>query len=96
VKSDLLQGVEVPQYAFSGGRVNVTCKYDLRATGLYSLKWYHNDTEFYRYVPTETQTPVDIKRNMKFQAHEFPSEYEFQTNNTMRRQKVYGKKIRNT
>ncbi|XP_066980627.1 uncharacterized protein [Macrobrachium rosenbergii] len=44
--------------------------YDLRATGLYSLKWYHNDTEFYRYVPTEKQQPVDIKRNMKFQAHE--------------------------
>ncbi|XP_063853149.1 uncharacterized protein LOC135095931 [Scylla paramamosain] len=53
-----------------GGRVNVSCTYDLRATGLYSLKWYHNDTEFYRYVPTETHRPVDIKPTVKFQAHE--------------------------
>lgn len=69
VPGDLLQGVEVPLYGLAGGRVNVSCNYDLRATGLYSLKWYHNDTEFYRYVPTETHRPVDIKPSMKFQAH---------------------------
>ncbi|XP_064095462.1 uncharacterized protein LOC135207562 [Macrobrachium nipponense] len=70
VEGDLLQGVEVPLFAVAGGRVNLSCMYDLRATGLYSLKWYHNDTEFYRYVPTELQQPVDIKRSMKFQANE--------------------------
>ncbi|XP_050700192.1 uncharacterized protein LOC126987323 [Eriocheir sinensis] len=70
VCGDLLAGVEVPGVALAGGRVNVSCTYDLRATGLYSLKWYHNDTEFYRYVPTETHRPVDIKPTVKFQAHE--------------------------
>ncbi|XP_069190871.1 uncharacterized protein [Procambarus clarkii] len=70
VTGDLLQRVEVPSFAFAGGRVNVSCMFDLRATGLYSLKWYHNDTEFYRYVPTETHRQVDIKPTMKFQAHE--------------------------
>nr|XP_045600561.1 uncharacterized protein LOC123759497 [Procambarus clarkii] len=69
VTGDLLQRVEVPSFAFAGGRVNVSCMFDLRATGLYSLKWYHNDTEFYRYVPTETHRQVDIKPTMKFQAH---------------------------
>ncbi|KAK8379738.1 hypothetical protein O3P69_019619 [Scylla paramamosain] len=69
VCGDLLANVEVPGVALAGGRVNVSCTYDLRATGLYSLKWYHNDTEFYRYVPTETHRPVDIKPTVKFQAH---------------------------
>ncbi|XP_045113136.1 uncharacterized protein LOC123505635 [Portunus trituberculatus] len=70
VCGDLLANVEVPRVALAGGRVNVSCSYDLRDTGLYSLKWYHNDTEFYRYVPTETHRPVDIKPTVKFQAHE--------------------------
>ncbi|XP_071528289.1 uncharacterized protein [Panulirus ornatus] len=70
VTGDLLQRVEVPLFAFVGGSVNVSCMYDLRATGLYSLKWYHNDTEFYRYVPTETHRPVDIKPTNKFHSHE--------------------------
>ncbi|XP_042231626.1 uncharacterized protein LOC121872692 isoform X2 [Homarus americanus] len=69
VTGDLLQRVEVPVFAFAGSRVNMSCMYDLRATGLYSLKWYHNDTEFYRHVPTETLRPVDIKPSIKFQAH---------------------------
>ncbi|XP_063595391.1 uncharacterized protein LOC134772354 [Penaeus indicus] len=67
---DLLQGVDVPLFVVAGGRANVSCMYDLPATGLYSLKWYHNDTEFYRYVPTETHRPVDIKPTIKFQARE--------------------------
>ncbi|ROT67167.1 hypothetical protein C7M84_014765 [Penaeus vannamei] len=64
------RGVEVPLYAVAGGRVNVSCMFDLGSTGLYSLKWYHNDTEFYRFVPTETHRSVDIKPTIKFQVHE--------------------------
>ncbi|KAK8732055.1 hypothetical protein OTU49_007163 [Cherax quadricarinatus] len=63
---DLLRGVEVPQYAFAGGEAKLGCSYDLRATRLYSLKWYHNGTEFYRYVPTERVTPINIKPSHKF------------------------------
>ncbi|XP_042871394.1 uncharacterized protein LOC122252794 [Penaeus japonicus] len=70
VTGDLLKGVEVPLYAVAGGRVNVSCMFDLGTTGLYSLKWYHNDTEFYRFVPTDTHRSVDIKPTIKFQVHE--------------------------
>ncbi|XP_071537530.1 uncharacterized protein [Panulirus ornatus] len=66
VAGDLLRGVDVPQYAFAGDQATLSCSYDLRATRLYSLKWYHNGTEFYRYVPTERNRPINIHPSHKF------------------------------
>ena len=57
----------VPEYGVVGGRVVVTCMYDLQNKQLYSLKWYHNNTEFYRYVPTERKGPVMTRPNTNFQ-----------------------------
>ncbi|XP_047737184.1 uncharacterized protein LOC125178137 [Hyalella azteca] len=68
--ADMLQGVDVPRFSYAGSRVNVSCSYDLTSTGLYSLKWYHNDQEFYRHVPTERNRPVVIKPSLKFNVHE--------------------------
>ncbi|XP_076045294.1 uncharacterized protein LOC143027710 [Oratosquilla oratoria] len=62
--------VEIPQYAFAGGAINISCFYELQITGLYSLKWYHNRTEFYRYVPTEEHRPVHIKPRGIFETYE--------------------------
>ncbi|KAG7177709.1 putative Immunoglobulin V-set domain-containing protein 4 [Homarus americanus] len=67
---DLLRGVEVPQFAVAGGQARVSCFYDLRTTKLYSLKWYHNSTEFYRYVPTERNRAINIKPTHKFSVAE--------------------------
>ncbi|XP_069949614.1 uncharacterized protein [Cherax quadricarinatus] len=66
----ILRGVDVPRFAFAGGQANLTCSYDLRSTRLYSLKWYHNGTEFYRYVPTERNRPINIKPSHKFSVTE--------------------------
>ncbi|XP_047471187.1 uncharacterized protein LOC125026651 [Penaeus chinensis] len=66
---DILRGVDVPLYAFAGGQATLSCSYDLRSTRLYSLKWYHNGTEFYRYVPTQRQQ-ISIKPSPKFAVHE--------------------------
>ncbi|XP_050740059.1 uncharacterized protein LOC127010224 [Eriocheir sinensis] len=65
-EGNLLRGVTVPQYAFAGGQATLSCSYDLHKTRLYSLKWYHNNTEFYRYVPTERKTPINIQPSHKF------------------------------
>ncbi|KAK4294012.1 hypothetical protein Pmani_033334 [Petrolisthes manimaculis] len=62
----LLQSVEVPQYAFAGGEARLGCRYNLRTTRLYSLKWYHNNTEFYRYVPTERAAPFHVHTSPAF------------------------------
>ncbi|XP_042225325.1 uncharacterized protein LOC121868604 [Homarus americanus] len=67
---DLLRGVDVPQFAFAGGQATLSCSYDLRSTRLYSLKWYHNGTEFYRYVPTERNRPINIQPSLKFSVTE--------------------------
>ncbi|XP_069175485.1 uncharacterized protein [Procambarus clarkii] len=67
---DILRGVDVPKFAFAGGHATLSCFYDLRSTRLYSLKWYHNGTEFYRYVPTERNRPINIKPSHKFSVTE--------------------------
>ncbi|XP_050690420.1 uncharacterized protein LOC126982416 [Eriocheir sinensis] len=67
---DLLRGVDVPRYAFAGGKATLSCSYDLSATRLYSLKWYHNGTEFYRYVPTEREQPINIQPSHIFSVNE--------------------------
>ncbi|XP_064082399.1 uncharacterized protein LOC135198597 [Macrobrachium nipponense] len=66
VWGDLLKGVDVPLYAFAGGQATLSCSFDLQARKLYSLKWYHNGTEFYRYVPTERKAPINIKPSHTF------------------------------
>ncbi|KAK7076702.1 hypothetical protein SK128_018524, partial [Halocaridina rubra] len=63
---DLLRGVDVPEYSFAGGQATLSCSFDLQSRKLYSLKWYHNGTEFYRYVPTERNNPINIKPSQKF------------------------------
>ncbi|CAL4077388.1 unnamed protein product, partial [Meganyctiphanes norvegica] len=61
VDGSLVSAVEVPQFAFKGGEAKISCRFNLHASTLYSLKWYHNNTEFYRYVPTERHQPINIK-----------------------------------
>ncbi|KAK8406562.1 hypothetical protein O3P69_007287 [Scylla paramamosain] len=37
----------------TGGEATLGCSFHLTGTPIYSIKWYHNGTEFYRFVPTE-------------------------------------------
>ncbi|XP_076055325.1 uncharacterized protein LOC143033726 [Oratosquilla oratoria] len=66
----MIQGMEVPRLSVKGGTANLSCWFELQGRGLYSLKWYHNQTEFYRYVPTETRRPVHMKAPDAFTVHE--------------------------
>lgn len=65
----LLQALDVPQFAFASGSATLKCLYDMSNGRLYSLKWYHNNTEFYRYVPTERNGPVNIGPTNMFNLH---------------------------
>ena len=42
-----------PEMANSGEIVTFTCRYDLGQAAIYSLKWYKEDQEIYRYIPTD-------------------------------------------
>ncbi|RWS22984.1 hypothetical protein B4U80_03821 [Leptotrombidium deliense] len=44
---------DVPSPGMYGESVELTCSYDLQKDRLYSVKWYKNDVEFYRYVPKD-------------------------------------------
>lgn len=45
--------LEVPSPAVNGESVELRCSFDLENDNLYSIKWYKNNTEFYRYVPKD-------------------------------------------
>ncbi|XP_015794197.1 uncharacterized protein LOC107370745 [Tetranychus urticae] len=45
--------LEVPSPTIAGESVELTCSYDLEDDKLYSVKWYKDGSEFYRYVPKD-------------------------------------------
>ncbi|XP_072950034.1 uncharacterized protein [Epargyreus clarus] len=47
-------GVSVPSLKQRGESVTLTCDYDLEGGKLYSVKWYRDNEEFYRYMPRLT------------------------------------------
>nr|XP_023018432.1 uncharacterized protein LOC111507366 [Leptinotarsa decemlineata] len=64
--------IHVPEVVRSGDTVTLSCEYDLEQVALYSIKWYWNDEEFYRFVPKEsppsraftmTHVNVDLSRS---------------------------------
>ncbi|XP_054721507.1 uncharacterized protein LOC129231253 isoform X2 [Uloborus diversus] len=48
-----LISLEVPDKVSRGQGTRLTCGYDLEGDTLYSIKWYRDDVEFFRYVPTD-------------------------------------------
>merc|ERR1719334_1745144 len=44
----------IPSHAILADRVELVCNYDMEGDNLYSVKWYRNGQEFYRYIPTDT------------------------------------------
>lgn len=52
-----LEAVLVPQFRFRGQNATLLCKYELDPNEyLFSLKWYKEETEFYRYTPPDQAT----------------------------------------
>ncbi|CAN7975186.1 unnamed protein product, partial [Ixodes persulcatus] len=47
----VLLSVDAPQAALVGGSAKLECRYHLADASLYSVKWYKDGTEFYRYLP---------------------------------------------
>ena len=48
-----MKGMEGPSLVNSGDIVTFTCRYDLGKDAIYSIKWYKEDDELYRYIPTD-------------------------------------------
>ena len=43
----------IPQHVIRGQSVKLECNFNLDNVNLYSVKWYKDGNEFYRYVPRE-------------------------------------------
>uniref|UniRef100_A0ABD2WHF5 Ig-like domain-containing protein n=1 Tax=Trichogramma kaykai TaxID=54128 RepID=A0ABD2WHF5_9HYME len=49
----------IPPHAIRGQNVRLDCNFNLDNVNLYSVKWYKDGNEFYRYLPGE-QPPVQV------------------------------------
>ncbi|GFR32970.1 uncharacterized protein TNCT_435851 [Trichonephila clavata] len=47
-----ISSFEVPSLLVPGDSAYLTCLFDLGGEKLYSVKWYKNDQEFYRFFPS--------------------------------------------
>ncbi|XP_013792875.2 uncharacterized protein LOC106476794, partial [Limulus polyphemus] len=45
--------LDIPKNVRLAREVTLSCMYDLEEDNLYSVKWYKDDLEFFRYVPKE-------------------------------------------
>ena len=43
----------IPPHALRGQKAVLRCNYDLEGDNLYSVKWYYNNKEFYRFIPSD-------------------------------------------
>ncbi|KAF8774190.1 hypothetical protein HNY73_016769 [Argiope bruennichi] len=48
-----LVSLHVPSKVIVGDVIKLTCRYDLEGDTLYSIKWYRDDVEFFRFVPRD-------------------------------------------
>ena len=45
--------LDVPTHKLVGEGVKLVCRFDMEGDTLYSVKWYRNEQEFYRFVPND-------------------------------------------
>jgi len=49
----LLPDSVIPPHALKGHQAVLRCNYDMEGDDLYSVKWYFNQKEFYRFIPSD-------------------------------------------
>lgn len=48
-----LTEVRIPNHVIRNNTVRLECHFDMNGEALYSVKWYKDGYEFYRYVPRD-------------------------------------------
>uniref|UniRef100_A0A0C9RI65 CEACAM6_0 protein n=1 Tax=Fopius arisanus TaxID=64838 RepID=A0A0C9RI65_9HYME len=51
-----LLSISIPPYTFRGENARLVCSYDLESEKLYSVSWYKDNEEFYKYVPSSDRS----------------------------------------
>ena len=47
-----MKGLSVPKQLILGQSASLVCNYDLEMSKLYSVKWYKDGQEFFRFMPS--------------------------------------------
>ena len=67
---EVLDDWVLPTVVQKGDKVDLRCNFQLEGENMYSLKWYRDNVEFYRYIPsgkfTKTQV-LQVKLFLDFQ-----------------------------
>ena len=45
-----LKNIDVPSHVLVGNEARLSCEFDMEGGTLYSVKWYKDDNEFYRWA----------------------------------------------
>ena len=49
---EVLSDWALPTVVQKGDKVDLRCNFELSGENMYSLKWYRDNVEFYRYIPS--------------------------------------------
>ncbi len=52
----------VPSHRYLGDGAVLRCLFDLEGERLYSVKWYKDHDEFFRYIPADRESPITAFR----------------------------------
>ncbi|XP_032515419.1 uncharacterized protein LOC116768727 [Danaus plexippus] len=58
VESIRILELRVPGHAAEGGQALLGCQYDLEGDDLYTVKWYKDGREFYRFIPSNSEPSI--------------------------------------
>nr|XP_015915952.1 synaptogenesis protein syg-2 isoform X2 [Parasteatoda tepidariorum] len=81
----------VPGFVLKGDSVWLDCGYDLEGNELYSVKWYKDNVEFYRYLPSDKPSAQRYTLEGVFiDMHRSNATHAFLTTSEMQTEGVYG------
>jgi len=83
--------LDVPTHKVVGESVKLTCRFDMEGAALYSVKWYRNELEFYRFVPNDRpklqifpQKGIRVERSKSSRQHVYLADLQIEATGTYR------------
>jgi len=83
--------LDVPTHKLVGESVKLTCRFDMEGAALYSVKWYRNEQEFYRFVPNDKpklqifpQKGIKVERTRSSRQHVYLNDLQLDATGTYR------------
>ncbi|XP_023348400.1 uncharacterized protein LOC111717119 [Eurytemora carolleeae] len=83
--------LDVPTHKVVGESAKLTCRFEMEGAALYSVKWYRNEQEFYRFVPNDRpklqifpQIGIKVERSRSSRQHVYLDDLQIEATGTYR------------